>query len=85
MMKMLLVVLVVLALPQAVSLYTVCSAGTYCTTNLDGSCTHSYMCGPISQNKHCTTIDNNTGLPVVTAAKGRKPPQTITPFSCECR
>lgn len=83
-MKKILFVLAVMAFPQTGTLSTVCSAGTYCTSDpATGACYHEgSLCGPWSQGKHCRQTDNP--LFAGAAAKGGKPPQQIKQYSCNC-
>ena len=78
-----LVMLAVMALPQAVGLSTVCSAGgrTGCASNPDGSCAYKGPCGTYSRGTACTTVDN----PGWVASAKRTPREGNTQFLCECR
>lgn len=80
-MKRILVVLAVMAFPYGGSMSTVCSAGTYCYVNSDGSCaTEGALCGPWSQGKHCTTTGTSPAAATTSARK--TPPQGL---GCACQ
>ena len=82
-MKVFLVVLVVLALPQVLGLSNLCNAGpnTGCASKSDGTCLiENLPCGAWSQQTHCTTTVNGVPISPVSAAKKPAPQGTI----CQC-
>ena len=83
-MRKLLVFMAVMALPQAFSLPSICTAGprTLCSSRSDGTgrCViEGLMCGSLSLGKGCWSIPSSASMNA-----GKNVPPQSTPYVCQC-